>query len=256
MLDRASRFSLQGKRALVTGASRGIGTEIATVFADAGADVAIVGRDAEGLEATRHAVAGTGRRCVAIQADLRTVEGPRMAGARAIELLGAVDILVNNAGVFHRENLPETTVEHWEETQAVNLRAPFLLAQVVAPGMIAQRRGKIINISSLAAQVGCEGHAAYSASKGGLDMLTRVMAAEWGPFNIQTNSIAPTVVLTDMGKKAWGDEAKSAPVKARIPLHRFGQPLEIADLALFLASPASDFICGQVVFIDGGYSAV
>ena len=256
MLDRASRFSLQGKRALVTGASRGIGTEIATVFADAGADVAIVGRDAEGLEATRHAVAGTGRRCVAIQADLRTVEGPRMAGARAIELLGAVDILVNNAGVFHRENLPETTVEHWEETQAVNLRAPFLLAQVVAPGMIAQRRGKIINISSLAAQVGCEGHAAYSASKGGLDMLTRVMAAEWGPFNIQTNSIAPTVVLTDVGKKAWGDEAKSAPVKARIPLHRFGQPLEIADLALFLASPASDFICGQVVFIDGGYSAV
>jgi len=256
MLDRASRFSLQGKRALVTGASRGIGTEIATVFADAGADVAIVGRDAEGLEATRHAVAGTGRRCVAIQADLRTVEGPRMAGARAIELLGAVDILVNNAGVFHRESLPETTVEHWEETQAVNLRAPFLLAQVVAPGMIAQRRGKIINISSLAAQVGCEGHAAYSASKGGLDMLTRVMAAEWGPFNIQTNSIAPTVVLTDVGKKAWGDEAKSAPVKARIPLHRFGQPLEIADLALFLASPASDFICGQVVFIDGGYSAV
>ena len=256
MLDRASRFSLQGKRALVTGASRVIGTEIATVFADAGADVAIVGRDAEGLEATRHAVAGTGRRCVAIQADLRTVEGPRMAGARAIELLGAVDILVNNAGVFHRESLPETTVEHWEETQAVNLRAPFLLAQVVAPGMIAQRRGKIINISSLAAQVGCEGHAAYSASKGGLDMLTRVMAAEWGPFNIQTNSIAPTVVLTDVGKKAWGDEAKSAPVKARIPLHRFGQPLEIADLALFLASPASDFICGQVVFIDGGYSAV
>ena len=256
MLDRASRFSLQGKRALVTGASRGIGTEIATVFADAGADVAIVGRDAEGLEATRHAVAGTGRRCVAIQADLRTVEGPRMAGARAIELLGAVDILVNNAGVFHRESLPETTVEHWEETQAVNLRAPFLLAQVVAPGMIAQRRGKIINISSLAAQVGCEGHAAYSASKGGLDMLTRVMAAEWGPFNIQTNSIAPAVVLTDMGKKAWGDEAKSAPETARIPLHRFGQPLEIADLALFLASPASDFICGQVVFIDGGYSAV
>jgi NAD(P)-dependent dehydrogenase (short-subunit alcohol dehydrogenase family) len=256
MPDRASRFGLQGKRALVTGASRGIGAEIATVFADAGADVAVVGRDAEGLEATRRAIAGTGRRCVAIQADLRTIEGPRTAGARAIEFLGAMDILVNNAGVFHREGLVETTVEHWEETQAVNLRAPFLLAQVLAPGMVAQRRGKIINISSLAARVGCEGHAAYSASKGGLDMLTRVMAAEWGPSNIQTNSIAPTVVLTDMGKKAWSDEEKSAPVKARIPLHRFGTPLEVADLALFLASPASDFICGQVLFIDGGYSAV
>jgi NAD(P)-dependent dehydrogenase (short-subunit alcohol dehydrogenase family) len=256
MLDRTSRFSLQDKRALVTGASRGIGAEIATVFADAGADVAIVGRDAEGLKATRQAIAGKGRRCVEIQADLRTVDGPRTAGTRAIEFLGTVDILVNNAGVFHRESLLETTVEHWEETQAVNLRAPFLLAQLVAPGMMAQRCGKIINISSLAAKVGCEGHGAYSASKGGLNMLTRVMAAEWGPFNIQTNAVAPTVVLTEMGKMAWGDEEKSAPVKARIPLHRFGTPLEIADLVLFLASPASDLICGQCVFIDGGYSAV
>ena len=105
---------------------------------------------------------------------------------------------MNNAGVFHREGLLETTVEHWEETLVVNLRAPFLLAQVVARGMIERRRGKIVNISSLAARVGCEGHAAYSSSKGGLDMLTRVMAAEWGPFNIQTNSVAPTVVLTDI----------------------------------------------------------
>jgi len=256
MLDRTSRFSLQDKRALVTGASRGIGAEIATVFADAGADVAIVGRDAEGLQTTRQAIAGKGRRCVEIQADLRTVDGARTAGTRAIEFLRTVDILVNNAGVFHRESLLETTVEHWDETQAVNLRAPFLLAQFVAPGMMGQRRGKIINISSLAAKVGCEGHAAYSASKGGLNMLTRVMAAEWGPFNIQTNAVAPTVVLTEMGKMAWGDEEKSAPVKARTPLHRFGTPLEIADLVLFLASPASDLICGQCIFIDGGYSAV
>jgi NAD(P)-dependent dehydrogenase (short-subunit alcohol dehydrogenase family) len=192
MPDRASRFSLQGKRALVTGASRGIGAEIATVFADAGADVAIVGRDAKGLETTRQAIAGKGRRCIAIQADLGTVEGPRTAGTRAIELLGTVDILVNNAGVFHREPLLETTVEHWEETQAVNLR--------VAPGMMAQRAGKIINISSLAAQVGCDGHAAYSSSKGGLNMLTRVMAAEWGPFNIQTNAVAPTVSSPTWGR--------------------------------------------------------
>jgi NAD(P)-dependent dehydrogenase (short-subunit alcohol dehydrogenase family) len=256
MSDHASRFSLQGQRALVTGASRGIGAEIATVFADAGADVAIVGRDTKGLEGTRQAIAGKGCRCLVIQADLGIAEGPRTAGLQALDAFGTVDILVNNAGVLHVQSLLETTVDNWEETQAVNLRAPFLLAQVVAPGMIAQRRGKIVNISSLAARVGCEGHAAYSASKGGLNMLTRVMAVEWGPFNIQTNAIAPTVVLTDMGKIAWGDEKKSAPVKARIPLHRFGTPLEIADLALFLASPASDFICGQVVFIDGGYSAV
>jgi NAD(P)-dependent dehydrogenase (short-subunit alcohol dehydrogenase family) len=256
MADYTSRFGLQGKRALVPGASRGIGAEIATVFADAGADVGTVGRDAEGLEATRQAIADKGRRCLAIQADLRTVEGPRTAGVQALDFFDTVDILVNNAGVIHIQSVLETTVEQWDETQVVNLRAPFLLAQVVVPGMIKQQSGKVINVSSLAGVVGCEGHAGYSASKGGLNMLTRTMAAEWGKFNIQTNVVAPTVVLTDMGKKVWSDEAKSAPVKARIPLHRFGAPLEIADLVLFLASPASDFICGQVVLIDGGYSAV
>src|SRR5271163_1554566 len=130
MSDYAGRFSVQGKRALVTGASRGIGAEIAIVLGDAGADVGIVGRDAEGLEATRQAVTKKGRRCVAIRADLRTVEGPRAAGRQALEFFGTVDILVNNAGVFHRQNILETTAEQWDETQAVNLRAPFLLAQV------------------------------------------------------------------------------------------------------------------------------
>lgn len=256
MSDFATRFSLVGKRALVTGGSRGLGAEIAAVLADAGADLALVGRDAQGLEATRHAVVAKGRRAVAIQADLGTVEGARSAGAKALEFFGTVDILVNNAGVFHRQPLLETTVENWDETLTVNLRAPFMLAQAVVPGMIAQRRGKIINISTLAAAVGCEGHAAYSSSKGGLDMLTRVMAAEFGPHNIQTNSVAPGIVLTDMGRDAWSDEAKSAPVKARIPLRRFGEPVEIADLVLYLASPASDYVCGQVLLIDGGYSAV
>src|SRR5262245_29605791 len=222
MSDYAKRFSVEGRRALVTGASKGIGAAIAVVLADAGADVVIVGRDAEGLEATRQVVAGKGRRCVAIQADLETLEGPRTAGSKAADFFGTVDILVNNAGIFHRQSLLETTAEQWDDTQAVNLRAPFLLAQAVVPGMIKQRSGKIINVSSLASIVGVEGHAAYSASKGGLNLLTQVMAAEWGQFNIQTNAIAPAIILTDMGKKVWGDDAKSAPVKARIPLHRFG----------------------------------
>jgi NAD(P)-dependent dehydrogenase (short-subunit alcohol dehydrogenase family) len=256
MSEYAKRFGLDGKRALVTGASRGIGAEIATVFADAGADVAIVGRDAKGLEETRQAIAAKGRRCLVIEADLATVEGPRDAGRKALEFFGAVDVLVNNAGVFHRKTLLEATVEEWDETQAVNVRAPFLLAQVLAPAMMAQRSGKIVNISTVAATVGCEGHASYSASKGGLNLLTRVLAAELGPFNIQTNAVSPTVVLTAMGKEAWGDEAKAAPVKARIPLRRFGEPLEIADLVLFLASRASDFICGDDILIDGGYAAV
>ena len=142
------------------------------------------------------------------------------------------------------------------ETQAVNVRAPMLLAQVVVPGMIERQSGKIVNVSTVASVVGCEGHAAYSASKGGMNSLTQVMAAEWGPLGIQTNAIAPCIVLTEMGRTAWSDEAKAAPVKARIPVRRFGEPVEIADLVLYLASPASDFVCGQVLLIDGGYSAV
>lgn len=256
MSDYASRFSVQGKRALVTGASKGIGAEIAAVLADAGADVAIVGRDKHGLEDTRKAVVAKNRKCVVIEADLQTVEGAQLAGQQALAALGTVDILVNNAGVFYRQSILETTVKQWDEIQAINLRAPFLLSQAIAPGMIKQRSGKIINISSLASEVGCEGHAAYSASKGGMNLLTQVMAIEWGPHNIQTNAIAPGIVLTAMGRKVWGDEAKSAPVKARTPLRRFGEQIEVADLVLYLASPASDFMCGQVVLLDGGYSAV
>jgi NAD(P)-dependent dehydrogenase (short-subunit alcohol dehydrogenase family) len=120
--------------------------------------------------------------------------------------------------------------------------------------MIEQRRGKIINISSLASVLAPEGHAAYSASKAGLNLLTQAMAAEWGRFNIQPNAIAPTVILTDMGRKVWGDPAKGDPMKARIPERRFGEPIEVADLALYLASPASDFVCGQVIRLDGGLS--
>jgi NAD(P)-dependent dehydrogenase (short-subunit alcohol dehydrogenase family) len=250
------RFSLTGKRALVTGASRGIGAEIAVVFAEAGADLAIVGRDKDGLAATSLAVTDKGRRCCVIEAELQTVEGPGRAGETALEFFGGIDILVNNAGVVHVASLLETTIEQWEHTQAVNLRAPFLLAQIVAPGMIERRSGKIVNISSLAAGCAPEGHAAYSASKAGLNLLTQAMACEWARHNVQANAIAPTIVMTAMGRQVWSDPAKGDPMKARIPAHRFGEPVEIADLALYLASPASNFVCGQVIYIDGGFSAV
>jgi len=250
------RITLAGRRALVTGASQGLGAEIATVLADAGADLVITGRDAAGLEQTRRAVAATGRRCTAVEADLATVEGPRAVGRRALEELGTVDILVNNAGIVHVDDLLAITVDHWEETLAVNLRAPLLLAQTVAPAMIAQRRGKVINISSMAGVLVPEGHGAYAASKGGLNLLTRAMASEWGRFNIQANAVAPTVILTEMGQHVWGDPRKGDPMKARIPVRRFGAPVEVADLVLFLASGAADFICGQILHLDGGLSAV
>lgn len=256
MPDPASRIELSNQRALVTGASRGLGAEIAAVFADAGADLVLTGRDAAGLEATRKVVEAKGRRCLCIEADLRSVEGPSEIGRKALEFFGTVDILVNNAGIVFVEDLLGITPEHWEETMNVNLRAPLLLAQTVVPGMIDQRRGKVINISSMAGVLVPEGHGAYSASKGGLNLLTQAMAAEWGRFNIQANAVAPTVILTEMGQQVWGDPLKGDPMKARIPARRFGEPVEVADLVLFLASPASDFLCGQVIRLDGGLSAV
>jgi 2-deoxy-D-gluconate 3-dehydrogenase len=154
------------------------------------------------------------------------------------------------------EPLLEIGLDHWQQTLDVNLRAPLLLSQRLVPKMIEQRRGKVINISSVAGVLAPEGHGAYSASKAGLNLLTQAMAAEWGPFNIQANAVAPTVILTEMGTQVWGDPAKGDPMKARIPARRFGEPAEVADLVLFLASSASDFICGQVLRLDGGLTAV
>lgn len=256
MQNPLDRFAVQGKRALVTGGSKGIGAEAAIVLAQAGADIAIVGRDHAGLQATAAQIEATGRRCVMIEADMRTTEGPLHAAQAALDAFGVVDILVNNAGIARIAPILESPLADWEETIAVNLRAPYLLAQALAPKMIEQRSGKIINVSSQAGVVAIEGHASYAASKGGLNMLTKVMALEWGPHNIQVNAVAPTVILTPMGTQVWGDPAKAAPMLAKIPLRRFGQPVEVADLILFLASPASDLITGETILIDGGYTAI
>ena len=256
MADFVKRFSLTGKKALITGGSKGIGAAVAEVLADAGADIAIVGRDQAGLAETAQTVQALGRRCLVLEADLATIDEPRQAVEQALQAFGAIDILVNNAGIARLGELVNLSVEAWDETQAVNMRAPFLFAQAVAPQMIERRSGKIINISSQAGVIALDSHAAYCTSKGGLNMLTKVMAAEWSQYNIQCNAVAPTVILTPMGTKVWGDPAKSEPMLAKIPLGRFGQPVEVADLVLFLASAASDLITGEVILIDGGYTAL
>ncbi len=256
MMNPLDRFTVSNKCALVTGGSKGIGAEAAVVLAQAGADVAIVGRDRDGLHATAAQIEAAGRRCVMIEADMGTAEGPLHAAQAALDAFGVVDILVNNAGISRVASILESSLADWEETIAVNLRAPYLLAQALAPKMIEQQSGKIINVSSQAGVVALEGHASYGASKGGLNMLTKVMALEWGPHNVQVNAVAPTVILTPMGTRVWGDPAKAEPMLAKIPLRRFGQPVEVADLILFLASPASDLITGETILIDGGYTAI
>jgi 2-deoxy-D-gluconate 3-dehydrogenase len=241
---------------LVSGGSKGIGQAVAVVLAQAGADMAIVGRDRDGLADTASAVGAEGRECLVIEADMSTRDGPLDAAQKALAHFGTVDILVNNAGVALLGKLVEQSVDDWDRTQAVNLRAPFILARTLVPQMIARGGGKIVNVSSLSGVVGLEDHGAYCASKAGLNMLTKVMAVEWGPHNIQTNAIAPAVILTPMGEQVWGAPQKSQPMLAKIPMGRFGKPVEVADLVLFLTSPAADFICGDVVMIDGGYTAV
>jgi len=255
MADWIKRFGLEGKRALVTGATKGIGLETCKVLADAGADIAAVGRDPAGLVEIKAAVEAKGRRCIAIAADMATVEGPAKAAREALTAFGAVDILVNNAAVALIAPLLEATAVDWDATMAVNLRAPFLMAQALVPAMIKQGGGKIINISSQAGVIGQDSHAAYGASKGGLNTLTKVMCVEWAKHNIQVNSVCPTVILTPMGAEHWGKPERGDPMKAKIPAGRFGKPVEVADLILYLASSASDLVNGQDILIDGGYTA-
>lgn len=250
------RFSIEGKCALVTGASRGIGREIVEVFLDAGADVAGVAHHAGGLEGLSGKAEAAGRSFLAIEADLATVEGPRSAAAAALARFGRIDILVNCAGVALIAPLTEAAVEDWDRSMAINARAPFLLAQKLAPGMIERGGGKIINISSQTGVIALEDHAAYASSKAALNALTKSMTAEWARHNIQANAICPTVILTPMGRQIWSAPEKRDPMLARTPAGRFGEAVEVADCALYLASPASGLVNGTTIMIEGGYTAV
>lgn len=256
MPDWTDRFSLTGRKALITGASKGIGAEIAEVFADAGADIVAVARDAQGLAEVAARVRAKGRHCLTIGADMATRDGPVVAARRALADWGTIDILVNSAGIARIAPAADLSPDWWDETMAVNLRAPFLMAQTLAPAMIAQRRGKIINISSQTGVIAIDDHAAYAASKGGLNALTKSLCAEWGRHNIQVNAICPTVVMTPMGRSVWGPPEKSGPFIAATPARRFAEPVEIADAALYLASSASDMVNGDLLMVEGGFTSV
>lgn len=256
MGDWVERFSIAGQSALVTGASSGIGAEIARVFADAGAHVLATGRNAKNLDMLKAEIEVARGKCDTIVADIATAEGAEAVVTKALVLRGTIDILVNSAGTAIVGPATGFDIADWDRTMAVNLRAPFLLSKGLAPAMMAQKRGKIINISSQTGVIALPDHAAYAASKGGLNALTKALMTEFAPHNIQVNAICPTVVMTDMGQKLWSPPEKSEPFLAATPLGRFGEPVEIADMALYLASPASDLVNGALMMIEGGYSSV
>jgi len=245
------RFSISGKVALVTGASSGIGAEIVRVFTQAGAKVIATGQSEDRLAALSKE---TG--CTTIAADISTIEGCDRLTKEALVQHSHIDILVNSAGVALVGPLLDFDPSDWDRTMAINLRAPFLLAKALAPGMIKKHSGKIINISSQTGVIALPDHAAYASSKGGLNALTKSLMTELALYNIQVNAICPTVVMTDMGREIWSPPEKSGPMIDATPLGRFGEPVEIADMALYLASPASDLVNGALMMIEGGYSSV
>ena len=245
-------FSLKGKVALITGGARGIGKAIAVLFAKNGARIVLVDLDPV-VESVAQEISTLGDKSIAVVADVTRKDEVEKAVAVALREFGTIDILVNNAGVAYLDDAENLSEEYWDKTMAVNLKAPFLLAQAVGRVMIQKKRGKIINIASQAGVIALDKHVAYCASKAGLIGMTKVLALEWAEFGINVNAIAPTVILTELGKKAWAGEVGEA-MKKKIPLRRFGYPEEVAAAALYLASPASDLVTGETLVIDGGYT--
>lgn len=237
--------TFKSKRALVTGAGKGIGRDVAHALSEAGAEVVAISRSAADLESLKAEIG-----CVTIAADLADAS----TAYAAAEAAGPIDLLVNNAGIALLQSFLDTSPEDFDRVMAVNARAPMLIAQVIARGMIERKRGgAIVNVSSQSSVRALPLHTAYCASKGALDQLTRMMALELGPYGIRVNSVNPTVTLTPMAEMAWGDPAKSAPMLARIPLQKFAKPRDVSDAILYLLSDQAKMIHGAILPIDGGF---
>jgi len=245
-------FSLKGKTAMITGAAKGIGKAIALLFAAKGADVAMLDMSDE-LASVAKEIEAKGRKALAIKTDLTKLDQLESAVEQTVRAFGRIDILVNNAGVVFLDDAEKLSEKDWDLTMAVNLKAPFQLSQIVARRMIEKRSGRIVNIASQAGFIALDKHVAYTASKAAVIGMTKVMAAEWAEYNIRVNAISPTVILTELGKKAWAGEVGEA-MKKKIPVGRFGYPEEVAACAVFLASDATDLITGSNLVIDGGYT--
>ncbi len=249
-------FDLRGRLALITGSSRGIGFALAEGLAQAGARVVINATGEEGVEAAVARLAAAGHTAEGACFNVLDAEAVTDQVARIERDLGALDILVNNAGIQRRVPLLECPEETWQEVIDVNLTSVFRVGRAVAAHMVARRRGKIINICSLQSELGRYSIAPYAASKGGVRMLTRNMCAEWAQHNVQINGIGPGYFKTELTRALVADEAFSEWLCKRTPAQRWGEVSELTGAAVFLASPASDFVNGQILYVDGGLSAV
>lgn len=253
MPEAGSMFNLEGRIAVVTGATRGIGRGIAMALAGAGADiVAVSRRPAESLAAD---VRRLGRACHLVASDLEHAEQVENVIPRAVAAAGRVDILVNNAGTVARSPALDVSRESWHRVLQVNLHAVFRLCQAAAADMLPRRRGKIVNIASLMSFEGGILVSPYTASKGAVGQLTKALANEWAPQGINVNAIAPGYIATDLTRPLQEDPTRNPAILARIPAGRWGRPEDLAGAAVFLASEASDYVHGHLLAVDGGWLA-
>lgn len=248
-------FNLEGKIALITGSSRGLGFAFAVGFAEAGATVIINGRNKETVRQRVEEIRQKGGRAEGYAFDITDSLQVERNVTLIEQNVGPIDILVNNAGIHRRNPLEKLTEEDWKAVIDLNLNAAFVVAKYVVRGMIQRKKGKIINITSLMAEGARPTVANYCAAKGGLKMLTKAMAVEWGKYSIQANAIGPGYFLTDLTKPLAEDPKFDAWVRQKVPAGRWGDPSELVGTAIFLASKASDFVNGQTIYVDGGWLA-
>jgi len=254
-LPLSALFSLEGRVALVTGGSSGIGRTIALALSEAGANVVVLARGRQRLEECAHAIEATGSRAAWFECDLSDRASLADAALRASRPFGTPDILVNAAGINRRPPLPQLTAEDWDATLKLNLDAPFLLGQALAPGMAARGWGRIINLASLQSVRSFGNSGAYGVSKAGIAQLTRVQAEAWSGKGINCNAIAPGFFPTPLTRAVFDDPQRAAALAARTMIGRNGELDDVRGVTVFLASRASDYVTGQVLFVDGGFSA-
>jgi 2-deoxy-D-gluconate 3-dehydrogenase len=247
-----SPFDLTGSLALVTGASRGIGAGIALALAEAGADVIGTARTQDSLSVTTEAVRDAGGVFIPLEADLSTASGARDLAKRA-SAIGNVGILVNNAGIAHRAPVETHSDAMWDEVVAVNLSSPFILARELGVGMLERGDGKIIFIASMMSYQGGRNVASYAATKTGVTGIVHALANEWGDRGVTVNALAPGYIETDLTSGAHSDAERRHAFQERIPMGRWGTPADLGGAAVFLSSPASSYVTGIVIPVDGGW---
>jgi len=247
-------FDLSGQVALVTGGSRGLGRAMAAALAQAGASLALCARTPGDLESARDELRAAGARVEIFRMDVLDPAGIQAAVDAALAAFGRIDILVNDAGVNVRKPVLELSPEEWDRVIDTNLRGYFLVARAVVPQMIARGRGKVINVSSILGAVGLPSQLAYASSKGGVVQMTKVMALEWARQGVNVNAIAPTYFETPLTEPLRQDPERNRFIVERTPMGRWGKPEELAGTVVFLASRASDFVTGQAIYVDGGWT--